>query len=55
MTARSGLRVGLVEHELLGGECTYWACIPSKGLLRPGDALETVLRTYRDEYGRRFL
>ena len=38
--ADGGLKVGLVERELLGGECDYWACIPSKTLLRPGEALE---------------
>jgi dihydrolipoamide dehydrogenase len=27
---QGGLRVALVERELLGGECAYWACIPSK-------------------------
>ncbi|WP_410612291.1 dihydrolipoyl dehydrogenase family protein [Amycolatopsis sp. lyj-109] len=37
--AAGGLRVAVVERELLGGECSYWACIPSKTLLRPGEAL----------------
>jgi pyruvate/2-oxoglutarate dehydrogenase complex dihydrolipoamide dehydrogenase (E3) component len=37
--AEGGLRVGIVERELLGGECSYWACIPSKTLLRPGEAV----------------
>jgi pyruvate/2-oxoglutarate dehydrogenase complex dihydrolipoamide dehydrogenase (E3) component len=37
--ADGGMKVGLAERELVGGECSYWACIPSKTLLRPGEAL----------------
>ena len=37
--ADGGLRVAIVERELVAGECSYWACIPSKTLLRPGEAV----------------
>jgi pyruvate/2-oxoglutarate dehydrogenase complex dihydrolipoamide dehydrogenase (E3) component len=38
--AEGGLRVVVVERALVGGECSYWACIPSKTLLRPGEAAQ---------------
>ncbi len=37
--ADGGLKVAIVERELVAGECSYWACIPSKTLLRPGEAI----------------
>jgi pyruvate/2-oxoglutarate dehydrogenase complex dihydrolipoamide dehydrogenase (E3) component len=40
--AEGGLRVAVVERELVGGECSYWACIPSKTLLRPGQAAQAA-------------
>jgi dihydrolipoamide dehydrogenase len=40
--AEGGLRIAIVERELVGGECSYWACIPSKTLLRPGEAAQAA-------------
>src|SRR5438128_1544928 len=42
--AEDGLEVAIVERELLGGECSYWACMPSKALLRPGELLAETRR-----------
>ncbi|WDG18846.1 dihydrolipoyl dehydrogenase family protein [Microbacterium sp. Clip185] len=44
---QGGLSAVIVESELVGGECSYWACMPSKGLLRAG----AVLREARDVDG----
>ena len=51
--ARGGLRVAVVERELVGGECSYWACIPSKTLLRPGEAVAGRAGRSGDGAGRR--
>ncbi len=41
---KAGKRVAVVERELIGGECAYWGCIPSKALLRPPEARGAVER-----------
>src|SRR4051812_29221509 len=42
--ADGGLSVVIVERELVGGECSYWGCIPSKTLARPGDVIAAARR-----------
>ncbi len=42
--ADGGLTTAIVERELVGGECSYWGCIPSKALLRPGDVIAAARR-----------
>ena len=39
-----GLEVAIVERHLVGGECSFYACMPSKALLRPGELLAEVRR-----------
>ena len=40
VVVRRGLSACVVESALVGGECSYWACMPSKALLRPGQAID---------------
>src|SRR5918992_6027149 len=42
--AEEGLATVVVERELVGGECAFWGCMPSKGLLRPGDVIAAARR-----------
>src|SRR5918997_6135379 len=42
--ADGGMKVALVEEQLVGGECSFYACMPSKALLRPGELLAEVRR-----------
>src|SRR2546427_12927589 len=42
--ADGGLSVAIVEERLVGGECTFYGCIPSKTLIRPGDAVAAARR-----------
>jgi len=43
---KAGKRVAIVERELIGGECAYWACIPSKTLLRPPEIRSEARRAF---------
>src|SRR2546423_6136269 len=40
--SQGGLRVAIIESELVGGECSFWACMPSKALIRPGLAVRAA-------------
>src|SRR2546421_12430197 len=42
--ADGGLSVAIVEERLVGGECSYYGCVPSKTLIRPGDVLAAARR-----------
>src|SRR4028119_1114270 len=43
---KAGKKVAVIERELVGGECAYWACIPSKTLLRPPELKGEATRAF---------
>lgn len=42
--AEGGMKVAIAERELVAGECSYWACMPSKAFVRPGEVLDQARR-----------
>ena len=44
--ADGGMKVAIAESELVAGECSYWACMPSKTLLRPGETVAAAERAW---------